>query len=294
MKRPFAGTWTALITPFTKEGDVDETALRKLVRKQIEGGITGVLALGTTGESPTTTHEEDVAIFKIVVNECKGSGVKVMAGCGSNCTRDAIKYTITAREAGADIGLAVSPYYNKPTQRGLKLHFEAMAEVGLPLCLYNIKGRTGVNIETDTLMELAEHPNITAVKEASGDLNQIKNVIDRRPENFTVFSGDDGLTLDVIKLGGDGVISVASNIMPREVTELVESALAGDMKKAEEINEKLKKLFKDIFIETNPIPVKYLAYLMGLCEREYRLPMCPPSPETEKALRQTAEFYQLL
>ncbi len=325
-KRKYAGTWTALITPFKKDGQLDENALRKLVRRQAENGVAGVVPVGTTGESPTTTSQEDENIFRIVVDEVNkivvegGRKIMVMAGTGSNCTREAIEHTEAAKRAGVDCCLVVTPYYNKPTPKGLKLHFKAVADVGLPVIVYNIKGRTGINIDTDTLMEIAQHPMVVGVKEASGDLAQMKEVIGRRedlererglnspatPEtgtaagSFTVLSGDDGLTLELIKMGGDGVVSVASNLMPKEVAEMVDLALDAslkpDVKKLEEAataNENLARLFKDIFVETNPIPVKYIASRMGLCELSYRLPICEPSEKAVAALEETIKFYRL-
>ncbi len=290
--RKYAGTWTALITPFRADGSVDEAALRRLVQRQIEAGVTGVVPVGTTGESPTTSAAEDARIFEIVVEEAAGR-VMVMAGTGSNCTREAIEHTRAAKAAGADCCLVVSPYYNKPTQEGLRRHFLAVAEVGLPVIVYNIKGRTGVNIETETLMELAKHEMIVGVKEASGDLAQMQAVIDQRPADFTVLCGDDGLTLELIKMGGDGVVSVASNIVPDKVAEMVRLGLAGDFLEAEKIHAYLAKLFDDLFVETNPIPVKYLAARMGLCDEVWRLPMCEPSAKGKEVLERIITDYKL-
>lgn len=299
-RQKYAGTWTALITPFKNDQSLDEAALRTLVQRQIENGVTGVVPVGTTGESPTTTDEEDKRIFEIVVEEARKGGdaagrkIYVMAGTGSNCTKDAVKYTKVAKEAGADLCLVVSPYYNKPTPAGLILHFNAVADVGLPVIVYNIKGRTGVNITTDTLMEIAKHKMVVGVKEASGDIEQMKEVIARRPSDFAVLSGDDGMTLQLIEAGGDGVISVASNIMPDKVSEMVEYALDGNVEEAKKIGAHLEKLFKDIFIETNPVPVKYCVHKMGLCELVYRLPMCPPSEKNMGVLDETLRTYGLI
>ncbi len=291
-KRKYAGTWTAIITPFHEDGSLDEGALRKIVQRQIENGVTGVVPVGTTGESPTTSAAEDARIFEIVVEEAAGK-IMVMAGTGSNCTREAVEHTEAAKRAGADCCLVVTPYYNKPTQEGIYQHFMAVAEVGLPVIVYNIKGRTGVNIETDTLMEIAEHPMVVGVKEASGDLAQMKEVLDRRSDDFTVLSGDDGLTLELIKMGGDGVVSVASNLVPAKVSEMVEYALVGNFEEASKINEYLSALFSEIFVETNPIPVKYIASRMGLCELKYRLPMCEPSEKARAVLEETIRNYNL-
>lgn len=295
--RTYAGTWTAIITPFKDDGSIDEVALRGLVRRQVDSGVTGVVPVGTTGESPTTTMEEDRRIFEIVVDEVAGRA-KVMAGTGSNCTADAVKYTKNAKEAGCDCCLVVTPYYNKPTPAGLKSHFAEVCKVGMPVVVYNIKGRTGVNIDTDTLMEIAQSEMVVAVKEASGDLEQMKEVIARRGEtavgdDFAVLSGDDGLTLDLIKEGGDGVVSVASNIVPDKVSELVQLGLAGKLEEAESLNNELAEMFDKLFIETNPIPAKYLASKMGLCGLNFRLPMCPPTEETAAILDELANNYNL-
>jgi len=292
MKNTYAGTWTAIITPFKKDGSLDEEALRKILKYQVEGGVTGVVPVGTTGESPTTTMEEDMRIFEIAKEEA-GDDIMVMAGTGSNATRDAVKYTENAKKAGADCCLVVTPYYNKPSPKGIKLHFEAVANVGLPVIVYNIKGRTGVNIETDTLMEIAAHPNVVGVKEASGNMDQMKEVIAKRPENFTVLSGDDSLSLELIKNGGDGVVSVSSNIVPDKVSEMIEYALMGNMDEAEKIENHLAQMFKDMFVETNPIPVKYAASLIGLCEANYRLPMCPLTEEGAKVIEKMLKDYNL-
>lgn len=292
-RRSYAGTWTALITPFLADGSIDEAALRGLVRRQIEGGVTGIVPLGTTGESPTTNADmEDRRVFEICVEEAAGR-IRVMAGTGSNCTSEAVHHTKLAKAAGADCCLVVCPYYNKPTQEGLRLHFLEVAKVGLPVIVYNIKGRTGVNMSTDTLMELAKNEMIVGVKEASGDLEQMREVISRRPEGFSVLSGDDGLTLELVKMGGDGVISVASNLVPAKVVELVNLALNGNFEGAGVVNEFLGRLFNDIFVETNPIPVKYAAHLMGLCEAVYRLPMCPPSEEARNVINDMVRTYNL-
>ncbi len=294
----YAGTWTAIVTPFKSDQSLDEDALRKIVQAQIAGGVTGVVPVGTTGESPTTTFEEDCRIFEIVVDEARkaaaagGHKIMVMPGTGSNCTKDAVKYTEAAKKAGADCCLVVSPYYNKPTPMGLKLHYHAIAEVGLPVIVYNIKGRTGINIDTDTLMEIATHPMIVGVKEASGDLAQMKDVIARR--KLTVLCGDDGMTLDLIRAGGDGVISVASNIVPVGIRDMVEAARAGNFEEAEKINDSFADMFKKIFIETNPIPVKYCVSKMGLCEPVYRLPMCEPTVESRGILDKMLRDYNLI
>jgi 4-hydroxy-tetrahydrodipicolinate synthase len=291
-RKKYAGTWTALITPFRDDGSVDEESLRGLVRRQVDGGVTGIVPIGTTGESPTTSMEEERRIFEIVVSEA-GDRAMVMAGTGSNSTADAVKYTKNAKESGCDCCLVVSPYYNKPTDEGLRQHYKAVADVGLPVIVYNIKGRTGINIKTDVLMEIAKHEMIVGVKEASGDLDQMKEVIEKSADDFTVLSGDDGLTLDLIRLGGDGVVSVASNIVPDKISEMVDYSLGGNWDGAEEIGAHLNEMFDKLFIETNPIPVKYLVSKMGLCGLNYRLPMVEPSTEAKEVLDKLANDYNL-
>jgi 4-hydroxy-tetrahydrodipicolinate synthase len=275
MAKKFRGTYTAIITPFNNEEDIDYPALSELIEFQISSGVDGIVVCGTTGESPTLSPDEHNKVIEFVTKKVNHR-VLVIAGTGSNCTREAIELTKHAEECGVDATLQVNPYYNKPTQEGLFLHFKSIADsTSLPIILYNIKGRTGVNLETPTLLRLISScKNILAVKEASGDLNQIKEVISKKPDYFSVLSGDDNLTLEVIKNGGDGVVSVASNVVPKEMTKLVLSALNKDYAKAEEIQTNLSPLFLAEFIETNPIPIKYMLYLMGYCKEVYRLPLC--------------------
>lgn len=275
----FKGVWTALITPFTSENKIDYDALKKLVEHQITGGVTGILVIGTTGESPTLSDEECKELITKTKELIDGRCL-LMAGSGCNCTDKSLKKTAAACEA--DCLLVVNPYYNKPTQKGLYLHFKAVADsTDLPVFLYNIKGRTGINLETETLVKLAnECPNIIGVKEASGDLEQIKEVCEKRPEGFIVLSGDDGITGKIMReYNADGVVSVASNLIPEKIVELVNTL-------DEELDEKLQSFFDTMFIETNPIPVKYAAHLMGFCKPNYRLPMCEPEQETIDKLKE--------
>lgn len=276
MKPLYKGVFTALITPFTDYGTVDYAALERIVEYQIEKGIDGLVPCGTTGESPTLSHEEHDRVIAQTIKFARGR-VPVIAGTGSNATSEAIRLSQHAQDAGVDAVLLVNPYYNKPTQTGLYRHFRAIADsVSVPCVLYNIKGRTGVNLETDTLLHLVHDcPNIRAVKEASGNLEQMSDVISRSPQNFTVFSGDDNLTLELIKRGGDGVISVASNLFPFEMAELTHAALDHDYEKAEKYNEILAPFFKACFLETNPIPIKSAMAHYGHCQEIFRLPMCP-------------------
>jgi 4-hydroxy-tetrahydrodipicolinate synthase len=282
-KKEFRGTFTAIVTPFKKDESVDYDALAKIIEFQIKNGVTGIVPCGTTGESPTLDYKEHDKVIEFTIKQVKGR-VKVIAGTGSNCTREAIEMTKHAELAGADAVLQVNPYYNKPTQEGLYLHFKAVANATkLPIVLYNIKGRTGVNLETPTLLRLIKDcKNIIAMKEASGDMTQIKEVITKTPEYFSVLSGDDNLTQEVIASGGDGVISVASNIVPDKVSAMVNEGLAGNHSKAKEMSDTLMPLFKGCFIETNPIPIKFMVAQKGLCEEVYRLPMCEMSAEHKK------------
>ena len=271
------GVWTALITPFKNDGSIDWQAYETLIDIQLKAQITGLVICGTTGESPTITDQESFDLIK-KAKELVGNRCLIMAGSGTNNTAKSIEKTKLAKEAGADLIILVNPYYNKPTQNGLYLHFKAIAEsTDLPVILYNIKGRTGVNLETPTLVKLAQDvKNIVGVKEASGDLGQIANVCSQKLDNFIVLSGDDNLTFQIMKdYGACGVISVASNIVPQEMVRMVNLTLDHQLIEAEEINTSLNNLYKNLFIETNPIPVKYAASLMGLCQNVYRLPMCP-------------------
>jgi len=290
----FSGTYTALITPFKGDESVDEEALRKLVDAQIEGGVAGLVPVGTTGESPTVTHEENIRIIEIVVDEANGR-VPVIAGTGSNSTAEAIQMTRQAKEVGASASLQVAPYYNKPSQEGFYRHFTAIADgVDLPMVVYNIPGRTGKNIETDTLMRLAEHPNIVAVKEASGSIPQVMDVASRKPEDFDLLSGDDNLAFPMIALGGSGIISVASNAAPGLISKLVKLARDGKLEKARAEHYRLLPLFKMVFFDTNPIPIKYAMSLLGHCEEVYRLPLCELSEENKDRVRKVLENLELL
>ncbi len=275
MEHKFQGVYPALITPFTSTGALDVGALKRLIEFQIESGVSGLVPCGTTGESPTLSHAEHDRVIELTVQYADGR-LPVIAGTGSNSTSEAIQLSQHAEQSGADAVLLVSPYYNKPTQKGLYLHFSAIAEsVSVPCIVYNIKGRTGVNIETETMVKLMnDHENIVAVKEASGDIEQMKSVIKDRHEKFLVLSGDDNMTVDLIEAGGDGVISVAANLLPRQMQEMVQTALSGDIPKAREMEAKLMPFFKACFLETNPIPIKTAMALNGWCEEIFRLPMC--------------------
>ncbi len=290
----YQGVYTALVTPFNQRGAVDEEALKRLVEDQIAAGISGLVPMGTTGESPTLSHEEHLDVIAKVVKWTAGR-VPVIAGTGSNSTEEALHLTKKAKELGATATLQVVPYYNKPNQEGLYRHFMALAEaVDLPLIVYNIVGRTGKNLETDTLMRLAAHKNIVGVKEASGDLAQMMDVLARRPKGFTVLSGDDNLVLPLLALGGDGVISVASNVVPQAMVELVKAGLAGRFDVTREKHYQLLPLFKNLFIDTNPIPVKTALALQGKMLETFRLPMCPMDETKRQILREVLKAQGLL
>lgn len=292
----FKGVFPAIVTPFKSNGEVDEQALKELIDFQIENKVDGIVPCGTTGESPTLSHEEHDRVIELTIKHVN-KRVKVIAGTGSNSTGEAIRLTKHAKEAGTDAVLLVNPYYNKPTQKGLYLHFKAIADaVDIPIVIYNIKGRTAVNVETTTLVKLMNDcKNIIAVKEASGDLNQIKEVIEKRKEGFSVLSGDDNITLDLIESGGDGVISVAANIVPGKMAEMVHAALDGNLEKAREVEKELSELFRVEFIETNPIPIKTALAMMGRCKEVLRLPMCTlEKPEHREELKQVLEDLKLI
>jgi 4-hydroxy-tetrahydrodipicolinate synthase len=290
----FTGVFTALVTPFNEKKEIDRDCLKKIVQFQLSKGISGLVPVGTTGESPTVSHEENMDVIEIVVKEVNGK-VPVIAGTGSNSTDEAIRMTKIAKHIGADASLQVAPYYNKPTQEGLYQHFMTIADaVDLPMMIYNVQGRSAVNINTDTLMRLAKHENIVAVKEASGDLNQMMEVIRRKPADFDVLSGDDNLALPLILLGGTGVVSVTSNIIPKWMEEMVQAARKGDLDKAKRIHYELLPLFQTMFIETNPIPVKTAMAAMGLLEEVFRLPLCQAAESSKTIIREVLKSQGLL
>ena len=288
------GVYTAIVTPMTVDGALDEKALRRLVDFQIEGGVSGLVPVGTTGESPTLDGDECKRVIRAVVEQARGR-VPVVAGAGSNSTSEAIHYAKDAKEAGANATLQVMPYYNKPTNQGILGHFRAIADaVDLPLVVYNIAGRTGKNIDNPTMLELAQHRNIVAVKEASGDIGQIMDLIAKKPERFTVLSGDDNLVFPIMALGGMGVISVASNLVPGPMSRFVAAALKGDWNEARRMHYELLPLFKAIFLETNPIPIKAALAMKGMIAESYRLPMCCMAPKNRESLQATLKEMKLL
>jgi len=274
----FTGCGTALVTPFKRDLSLDEETLRRLVRRQIEAGINFLVPCGTTGESPTLTRAEHLRVVEIAVEEAKGK-VPVLAGAGGYNTREVIELAQELAHIGADGILSVTPYYNKPTQEGLYQHYRAIAAaIRLPIVVYSVQGRTGVNVEPATLARLAEIENIVGVKEASGNIGQMANVLHEVPDNFIVLSGDDSITIPLIALGGRGVISVVSNEIPAEMTQLAQCCLHGDFAGARAIQSRFLPLMNVNFVESNPIPVKAAMGLMGLLDLVYRLPMCPPAP----------------
>ena len=284
----FSGTFTALVTPF-RNGEVDVEALEGMVEFQIQHGVSGLVPCGTTGETPAMSEAEDRVVVGTVVRITNGR-VPVIAGTGSNSTDMAIKYTKMAQEVGADGSLQVAPYYNKPTQEGLYRHFAAIAEsTKLPLVLYNIPGRTGVTISAETMARLAEIPNIVGVKDSTLSMNMISDVIRLCGEEFDVLSGDDPMTLPLVALGGRGVISVASNVAPGAVSDMVRAVLEGEWERGRELHYELLPLFRALFVETNPIPVKTAASLLGLCSDEMRLPLVPMEGENLRVLQETLD-----
>ncbi len=288
------GCGTALVTPFQSDGSIDEPALRGLVEWQVENGIDFLVPCGTTGETPTLSREEWLRVIEVTIAVAHGR-VPIVAGATSNCTSDAVEKAKTvAAMQGVDAILTASPYYNKPTQEGQYQHFRAIAEaVDKPLILYNVPGRTGANIETATLARLAQIPNVIGVKEASGNISQIADVFNAVPEDFLVFSGDDAVTLPVISLGGVGIISVASNEIPRRMSEMTRAALGNDWKKARSLHRRYLPLMQANFIESNPIPVKAVLAMMGKIEENYRLPLTRMKPENRAKLEQIVQHLEL-
>ncbi|HXY60118.1 MAG TPA: 4-hydroxy-tetrahydrodipicolinate synthase [Chthoniobacterales bacterium] len=288
----FRGTFTAVVTPF-HNGAVDFSALEKLVELQIAAGITGIVAVGTTAESPTLTHDEKHEIIQRTIKFAKGR-CQVIAGAGSNSTRDSIEAAKFAEKAGADGALLVAPYYNKPSQEGLFRHFKAIAEATkLPVMLYNIPGRCGVDIGPDTVVRLAQEcRNIVSIKEASGSVDRVAELRRRLPEKFTILSGDDGLTLPFMSVGAVGVVSVASNLFPTELCSLVRACESGDFKSAESLHRKMGAIFKDLFIEPNPVPVKMALAWRGAISFEVRLPLCEMTEANQARLRKTLEAFE--
>ncbi len=294
MSAPFQGSFVALVTPF-RNGRLDEAKVRELVELHASHGTDGIVPCGTTGESPTLSHDEHKRVVEVVIEAARGR-LKVVAGTGSNSTAEAIDLTRHAERVGAAGALIVNPYYNKPTQDGLYRHFRAVAEaVAIPILVYNIQSRTAVNVETATLERLVRDArNVAGVKEASGSLDQMSQVIAACGPDFSVLSGDDNLTLPLLAIGGHGVISVIANILPRETADMVHAALEGDWKRARDLHYRLFPLARAAFLETNPIPIKEAMAMAGMIEPEFRLPMCRMSDANRERLRAILTQYALV
>ena len=283
----FTGTYTAVVTPFRK-GRIDEQAFQKLIRDQVRGGVDGVVPVGTTGESPSLRFDEHIRVIELAVQAAKGR-VKILAGTGANATTEAINLTKAAEAVGADGSLQVSPYYNKPSQEGLFQHFRKIARATkLPIILYSIPGRCNIAIEVPTVLRLAKAcNNIVGIKEAGGDADRVSQLRAALGQRFTILSGDDALTLPFMAVGAEGVISVASNIIPREISKMVNAFVAGKADAALKLHQKYYPLFKDLFIETNPVPTKAALAMLGKCTEEYRLPLCKMSAANRAQLTKT-------
>lgn len=283
----FTGTYTAIVTPFQK-GQLDEAALQRLIKRQIAGGVDGIVPVGTTGESPTLSYDEHVRVIELAVKFAAGQ-VKVLAGTGANSTSEAVYLTQAAEKAGADGSLQVAPYYNKPTQEGLFQHFRTIARATkLPIVLYSVPSRCGVEIGAETVKRLArECPTVVGIKEAGGNPDRVSQLRAALGKKFVVLSGDDSLTLPFLAVGADGVISVASNVIPRAVSQLVRAYRKGKAAEAQRLHQKFFPLFKDLFLETNPIPVKAAMAMLGQIEEEYRLPLVAMGTRNRETLRST-------
>jgi 4-hydroxy-tetrahydrodipicolinate synthase len=294
MNTIFTGVGTALVTPFTRGGDLDEQAVRRLGRRQIDGGVSFLVPCGTTGENPTLSDAERIRSVEILVDEAAGA-VPVLAGAGGYDTREVVHLAAAMKQAGASGLLSVTPYYNKPSQEGLFQHYRALAEsTDLPIVVYNVPGRTGVNVEPSTLARLAALPNIVGVKEASGNILQMCDVLRQVPPGFIVLSGDDAITLPLMAIGGHGVISVVSNQVPGEMAAMVAAASRGDFGSARAVHQRILPLMQVNFIEANPIPVKAAMAAMGLLEEVYRLPMCGPRRESHDRIVRVLRDLELL
>lgn len=287
------GTITALVTPFAKDGSVDYGKLQALVEEQTAGGVEGICSVGTSGESPTLSHEEHHKVIEQTIAFAKGK-CKIIAGTGANSTLEAVSLTKAAISmGGADACLQVTPYYNKPNAEGLYRHFMTVADLGLPVVLYNVPGRAGKEIPLEVVVRLAKHPNVVAIKEAAGSVERVSAIKNLVPD-FTVLSGDDSLALPMISVGAEGVISVASNVIPKEMSDMVRLALAGDFVKAREYHAKYYQLFHDLFIDVNPVMVKEALWLMGKVERVFRLPLCETDDAKLAQMKRTLEKLALV
>ena len=289
----FEGSFVAIVTPF-KNGEVDASALRELIEFHIVNGTNGIVPCGTTGESATLSHAEHEEVIRISVETCKGR-IPVLAGTGSNATQEAIELTLRAQKIGANGALLITPYYNKPTQEGLFQHFSAVAkETDIPIILYNVPSRTSINMLPSTVARLSSVDNIVGIKEASGSLVQVSEIIDSCGPDFEVISGEDPLTWPILAIGGKGVISVTANLVPDKFAKLVDAARTGDVETAKALHYELLKLNDIMFVETNPIPVKSALALMDRIQNEFRAPLCPPSEESLSQLKTVLKAYALI
>ena len=294
MRTPFTGLGTALVTPFKHDNSIDEAAVRRLVRRQIDAGVHFVSPCGTTGEAPTLNHAEKIRVVQLVVDEAAGR-VPVLAGAGGYDTRDVIQLAREYERLGVDGILSVTPYYNKPTQEGLFQHYKAIADsTALPIVLYNVPGRTGVNLETATVLRLSALPTIVGVKEASGSLVQMSEIVAAAPSDFILLSGDDPIAVAVMSIGGRGLISVASNAVPAEMAQIIELAEKGDFPAARKLHLWLLPFLQVNFVESNPIPVKAAMAAMGLLEERYRLPLVPPGHAARDRIMRVLQELKLL
>jgi len=294
MRKPFTGVGTALVTPFTRSGELDEAAVRRLGRRQIDAGVHFLAPCGTTGENPTLTEAERLRIVEILVDEADGR-IPILAGAGGYNTQEVVHLAVEMAKRGASGFLSVTPYYNKPTPEGLYQHYRAITDsTPLPIVVYNVPGRTGVNIDVATLLRLAEMPTIVGVKEASGNVTQMCEICRAVPPDFIVLSGDDALTLPLMAVGGRGIVSVASNEIPAEMVQMVEAAERNDFAEARKIHARILPLMMVNFVEANPIPAKAAMAAMGLLEESYRLPMVPPRPESREKIEKVLKDLQLL
>ena len=287
----FEGAYTAVITPFNADGGVDYECYQSLLERQIEGGIDGIVPVGTTGESPTLNVKEHLKVIEVTVETCNGR-CEVIAGTGANATEEAKELTMRGKEMGIDASLQVTPYYNKPSQEGLYRHFSEVAEIGVPVVLYNVPGRSGREIAIDTIVRLANHPNVAAVKEAGGSVDRVSQIFNAC--EIEVLSGDDGLTLPMMSVGATGVISVAANVAPAPVVQMVHYALDGQWSEALALHRKYYQLFCDFFIDTNPVPVKAGMAMMGLIQELYRLPLCSMTEAQKEILANSLKAVGLL
>lgn len=288
----FSGTYTALVTPFNSDGSVDYGKFAERIDAQANAGVDGIVPVGTTGESPTLSHEEHRRVIAAAIDAAAGR-MQVIAGTGSNSTSEALELTRSAMNAGADATLQVTPYYNKPNQEGLYRHFRAVADLGIPVVLYNVPGRVAREIAVDTIARLAQHPCVVAVKEAGGSVDRVSAILSRC-DDIEVLSGDDSLALPMMAVGARGVISVASNIIPAEVTRMTHAALAGNWSEARALHDRYYRLFTDLFLDTNPIPVKAAMEMLGMGPAEYRLPLCAMSDGARATLLATLQAVGLV